>query len=71
MSQSYQTRERKLSQEQVHEIVNLYRMGWSQSALATRFGVSTGAINYRLAQHMERPIDQQHCPTCTCYMRGT
>lgn len=71
MSQAYQTRERKLSQDQVLEIVRLYRQGWSQGDLAKRYGVSAGAINYRLSQHLERPIDQQHCPTCTCLMRGT
>lgn len=66
-----QTRERKLSQEQVREIVLAHRGGESQAQLARRFGVSIGAINYRLGQHLERPIDQQHCPTCTCLMRGT
>lgn len=67
-----QTRERKLSQDDVRTIVALYRTGdWSQPELAERFGVSAGAINYRLAQHLERPSDQQHCSTCTCHMRGT
>lgn len=66
-----ETRERKLSQENVREIVRMYQIGWTQTALAERFGVSPGAINYRLRQHLARPSDQQHCPTCTCLMRGT
>ena len=66
------TRERKLSQDDVRTIVALYRTGdWTQSELARRFGVTIGAINYRLGQHLERPADQQHCSTCTCYMKGT
>jgi transposase len=66
-----QTRERKLSQDDVRQIVSLHRQGWTQKALAERFGVTIGAINYRLAQHLERAVDQQHCPTCTCHLRGT
>lgn len=64
------TRERKLSQDQVRQIVALYRQGWTQTALGERFGVTASAINYRLSQHLERPADSQHCSTCTCHMRG-
>ena len=70
MAESFQ-RARKLTQEDVRAIVNAVRAGTSQNELARRYGVSIGAINYRLSKHLERPIDQKHCPTCTCLMRGT
>jgi len=70
MAGSFQ-RQRKLSEEDVRAIVMAHRQGVSQSALARRYGVTIGAINYRLSKRLERPIDSQHCPTCTCLMRGT
>lgn len=63
-------RHRKLSEDDVRAIVAAARSGVTQAELARRYGVSLGAINYRLSKVLERPMDRQHCATCTCMMRG-
>lgn len=64
-------RVRVLSREDIAQVVQLYRQGHSQRAIAERFGVTPGAINYQLSKKLARPMDHQHCPTCTCHTRGT
>ena len=63
-------RQRKLSEDDVRAIIAKTRSGATQASLAREYGVSIGAINYRLSKVLERPSDHQHCPTCTCMMRG-
>jgi hypothetical protein len=43
-------RERKLTHEQVAEIVALYEQGWPTKDLALRYGVVQSAITYRLSK---------------------
>jgi transposase-like protein len=42
---------RKLSAEQVEEIVERRERGWSYERLAERFGVAPGAIHYHCLKH--------------------
>jgi transposase len=63
-------RQRILSREDISRVVALYRAGHTQSEIASMFGVTASAINYQLSKKLERPRDQRHCDTCTCYMRG-
>ena len=44
-------RRRKLSQEQVAEIVRRYNDGERVADLATAFGVTSAAISYRVGKH--------------------
>jgi transposase-like protein len=50
-----ETRVRKLSREDVTEMVRLAEQGMTQAAIAARFGVTGSAVNYRLAQRRARP----------------
>ena len=45
-------RAKKLSREDVLEIIDFHEQGYSYSAIAARYGVTPSAINYRLSQHV-------------------
>ena len=55
-------RAKKLTREDVREIIDLHEQGYSQCVIAARYGVTQSAINYRLSQHVIAPAHRPPGP---------